>query len=213
MAGHCCHWDYLLVASLDYREERTRLHIHVHSIGTNHNSCLLSILMEGDPLLGKVHNLNFLLKQTIRSICFLGFTREKKRELHDILSNVSKNEFKGSCGKTKHFASWLSGTLSSCNSIWQPSTDNRFISLNSLWQCWWGSIASGGALQRFVGEEQRRWEKCNKWTKTRIKRRNRVGVHYTSLTYRVGIVADAIIMDSTTIRDCINSAFHFSFYF
>jgi hypothetical protein len=55
MAGNSCFWNYLLDASLGYREERPSFHSNVHSIGTCYNSHHFSILVEREALLGKVH--------------------------------------------------------------------------------------------------------------------------------------------------------------
>ncbi|KAG6784041.1 hypothetical protein POTOM_009724 [Populus tomentosa] len=53
MAGHNCHWNFFLAASMGDREERTTFHINVHSVGTDYNSNFLSILVARNPSLGK----------------------------------------------------------------------------------------------------------------------------------------------------------------
>jgi hypothetical protein len=54
MAGHSHFWNYLLDASLGYREERPCFHSNVHSITTCYNSRHFYALVERKPLLEKV---------------------------------------------------------------------------------------------------------------------------------------------------------------
>lgn len=54
MAGRDSHWNHILVASLDYREERPCIHSRFHSVSASNNSYILLIVVEGDPILGQV---------------------------------------------------------------------------------------------------------------------------------------------------------------
>jgi hypothetical protein len=54
MVGHSRFWNYLLDASLGYREERPCFHSNVHSISSCYNSRHFCVLVERKPLLGKV---------------------------------------------------------------------------------------------------------------------------------------------------------------
>lgn len=54
IAGYNCHWIFLLAPTLCHRRKRCCFHCLVHSIGINYNSNILSILVDGDPSLGKV---------------------------------------------------------------------------------------------------------------------------------------------------------------
>lgn len=55
IAGCSCQWHYLLAASLGYWEKGASFHSNVHPICSYYNCNILSILLERDPLLGKVH--------------------------------------------------------------------------------------------------------------------------------------------------------------
>lgn len=60
MAGVGYQWHYLLDTSLGYREKGTCFHSNIHTICSHYNSHLLSVLVERNPSLGKVHTQPFL---------------------------------------------------------------------------------------------------------------------------------------------------------
>ena len=55
MAGCNCNWNYLLATSMGDRKERPSFHGNVHSTSAYYYSHHVSILVERELLLGKVH--------------------------------------------------------------------------------------------------------------------------------------------------------------